>query len=369
MDTADMPTEDGTVLHAGRTPARDAAVVAMLRAAGAVIMGKTVTTECAAYAPGKTRNPHNPGHTPGGSSSGSAAAVAAGMVPLALGSQTNGSVIRPAAFCGVYGFKPTHGLIPRAGILKLSRTLDHVGVFARTIEDIALIAEQLVGYDEDDPDTRPRARPPYREAVAQEPPLPPLLAFVKGPVWERAEEETTQAFAELVAELGDRVVEVVLPETAQRALDWHRTIMETEMAANLDLEWEKGRDRLSESLRNQLARGREVRALDYHKALARVPLVNEGFAELFARYDAILTPAAPGTAPKGLGATGDPAFCTLWTLSGMPAVALPLMQGENGLPLGVQLVGPRHGDARLLRTASWLTGQVDGNRKSTGGTA
>src|SRR5688572_6887686 len=145
--------------------------------------------------------------------------------------------------------------------------------------------------------------------------------------------------------------------------------MEAEMAANLDLEWEKGRDRLSESLRNQLARGREVRALDYQKALARVSLLNDGFAELFVNYDAILTPAAPGTAPKGLSATGDPAFCTLWTLCGMPAISLPLMQGENGLPLGVQLVGPRHGDARLLRTARWLVGQVEGNRESTGGTA
>jgi Asp-tRNA(Asn)/Glu-tRNA(Gln) amidotransferase A subunit family amidase len=199
--------------------------------------------------------------------------------------------------------------------------------------------------------------------------LPPRLAFVKGPVWDRAEEETTQAFAELVDELGDRVAEVTLPEAAQRALDWHRTIMEAEMAANLDVEWEKGRDRLSESLRNQLARGREVRALDYQMALARVPLLNEAFAELFAEYDAIVTPAAPGTAPKGLGATGDPAFCTLWTLCGMPAVSLPLMQGENGLPLGVQLVGQRHGDARLLRTARWLSGQVEGKHESTGGTA
>ena len=157
IDTADMPTEDGTVLHTGRTPDRDASVVSMLRAAGAVIMGKTVTTECATYTPGKTRNPHNAEHTPGGSSSGSAAAVAAGMVPLALGSQTNGSVIRPAAFCGVYGFKPTHGLISRHGILKLSPALDQVGVFARTLEDVALLAEQLTGYDERDPDTRPRA--------------------------------------------------------------------------------------------------------------------------------------------------------------------------------------------------------------------
>jgi Asp-tRNA(Asn)/Glu-tRNA(Gln) amidotransferase A subunit family amidase len=358
MDTSDMPTEDGTVLHAGRTPARDAAVVAMLRAAGAVILGKTVTTECATYTPGKTRNPHNPEHTPGGSSSGSAAAVAAGMVPLALGSQTNGSVIRPAAFCGVYGFKPTHGLIPRTGIMKLSRTLDHVGVFGRTLEDVALVGEALVGWDEGDPDTRPRARIPFCAVAAEEPPLAPLLAFVKGPAWERAEEETREAFAELVRELGDRVVEVDLPGTAQRALDWHRTIMQAEMAANLDLEWEKGRDRLSDSLRQQLARGREVGALAYQRALARQSLLNVALAELFDRYDALLTPAAAGTAPKGLRSTGDPAFCTLWTFCGMPALSLPLMRGANGLPLGAQLVGRREDDARLLRTARWLAARV-----------
>jgi len=356
IDTGDMPTEDGTVLHAGRTPARDATVVAMLRAAGAVILGKTVTTECAYYSPGKTRNPRNPEHTPGGSSSGSAAAVAAGMAPLALGSQTNGSVIRPASFCGVYGFKPTHGLIPRHGILRLSRTLDHVGFFSRTIEDLALLAETLVGYDERDPDTRPIGRIPFVATAAQEPPLPPLLAFVKGPAWERAAEDTRDAFAELVQELGDRVVEIELPESARNALEWQGTIMEAEMAANLETEWERGRDRLSTQLQGLMARGRETRALDYQKALARIPLLNDGFAEIFQRFDAILTPAAAGTAPKGLGSTGDPAFCTLWTLLGTPAVTLPLMQGANGLPLGVQLVGPRHGDARLLRTARWLAG-------------
>ena len=358
MDTGDMPTEDGTVLHAGRTPARDATAVSMLRAAGAVIMGKTVTTECAYFHPGKTRNPHNAEHTPGGSSSGSAAAVAAGMVPFALGSQTNGSVIRPAAFCGVYGFKPTHGLIPRGGILKLSRTLDHVGVFARSIEDVALVSEQLVGWDDLDPDSRPRARIPFRDVALQEPPLPPLLAFVKGPAWDRAAKETTEAFAELVGELGDRVVEVELPEAAQRALDWHRTIMDAEMAANFDLEWERGREKLSDPLRALLARGREVSALAYQQALARIPILNEGFSEIFERCDAILTPSAPGTAPKGLNSTGDPSFCSLWTLLGTPALNLPLMSGTNGLPLGVQLVGARGNDARLLRTARWLAREL-----------
>jgi Asp-tRNA(Asn)/Glu-tRNA(Gln) amidotransferase A subunit family amidase len=361
IDTADMPTEDGTVLHAGRMPARDATVVTWLRAAGAVIMGKTVTTECAYFSPGKTRNPHHPEHTPGGSSSGSAAAVAAGMVPLALGSQTNGSTIRPAAFCGVYGFKPTHGLIPRHGILRLSRTLDHVGVFARTLEDVALLAAELVGYDERDPDTRPRARIPFGSVAAEEPPMPPRLAFVKTPVWDRAGEETREAFAELTAELGDAVEEVELPGSARAAWDWHRTIMDAEMAASFDLEWERGRDRLSAQLRELLARGREVPALDYQQALARIPLLNESFAELFLRFDAILTPAAPGTAPRGLESTGDPAFCTLWTLCGTPTVSLPLMRGANGLPLGVQLVGQRGDDARLLRTARWLVAEVATN--------
>ena len=358
FDTADLPTEDGTVLHAGRTPAHDAAAVAMLRAAGAVVMGKTVTTECATYTPGKTRNPHNPEHTPGGSSSGSAAAVAAGMVSLALGSQTNGSVIRPAAFCGVFGFKPTHGLIPRSGVLRLSRTLDHVGVFARSVEDVALICESLVGYDAADPDTRPRARPPLRRVAAEDPPLPPLLAFARTPLWDRTDGDQREGFAELVEHLGDRVVDLDLPAIAGEALNWHRTIMEAEMAANLDAEWTRGRDQLSASLRAQLERGRAVTALDYQQAVARIPLLNAGFEEIFERCDAILTPAAPGTAPKGLDATGDPSFCTLWTLAGMPAITLPLMQGANGLPLGVQLVGARGNDARLLRTARWLVGAV-----------
>jgi Asp-tRNA(Asn)/Glu-tRNA(Gln) amidotransferase A subunit family amidase len=321
-------------------------------------MGKTVTTECAYFSPGKTRNPHNPEHTPGGSSSGSAAAVAAGMVPVALGSQTNGSVVRPAAFCGVYGFKPTHGLIPRGGILRLSRTLDHVGVFARTLEDVALVCESLVGHDERDPDTRPRARIPFSAVAAEEPPLPPLLAFVKTPVWDRTAADTREAFEELVAALGDRVQAIELPESARSAWDWHRTIMDAEMAASLDAEWERGRDRLSEALRALLARGRETSALEYQRALARIPLINEGFGELFSRFDAILTPSAPGTAPRGLESTGDPAFCTLWTLCGMPALNLPLMHGANGLPLGAQLVGPRYGDARLLRTARWVVARV-----------
>jgi Asp-tRNA(Asn)/Glu-tRNA(Gln) amidotransferase A subunit family amidase len=355
IDTADMPTENGTVLHKGRAPRNDAAVVAMLRAAGAVILGKTVTTECAYYHPGKTRNPHNPAHTPGGSSSGSAAAVAASMVPLALGSQTNGSVIRPAAFCGVYGFKPTHGLVPRTGILQLSRALDHVGGFARSIDDLALLMELLAGWDEGDPDTRPRARIPFRQLAAEAPPLEPMFAFIKTPHWERVDKDAKEAFEELKAALGERIEEVDLAPSSQAAWDCQKTIMETDMAVSFEREWQSGAKKLSSKLRELIERGREVRAVDYQRALRAVPRMVDGLDELFMqRYDAILTPAAAGTAPKGLGSTGDPSFCTLWTLLGMPAISLPLMQGENGLPLGVQLVGRKGFDARLMRTARWL---------------
>jgi Asp-tRNA(Asn)/Glu-tRNA(Gln) amidotransferase A subunit family amidase len=359
IDTADMPTENGSVLHAGRTPSRDAAVVRLLKTAGAVVMGKTVTTEFATRTPGKTRNPHNPAHTPGGSSSGSAAAVAAGMVPLAVGSQTGGSVIRPAAYCGVFGLKPTHGLIPRTGMFQLSRSLDHVGLFARHLEDLALGLEQVAGYDERDPDSRLRARVPYRAIAAEEPPLPPTFAFVKTPRWSEVAADAQAAFGELVEALGDRVEEIELYEGD--AIEWQRIVTDVESAVNLDREWTVARDGLSPALRARLERGRQILARDYLQALAKVPSLVAGYAELFEqRYDAILTPAAPGTAPAGLESTGDPMFNSVWTLCGMPAVTVPLMTGANGLPLGVQLVGPRHGDGRLLRTARWLVERVRG---------
>jgi Asp-tRNA(Asn)/Glu-tRNA(Gln) amidotransferase A subunit family amidase len=359
FDTADMPTENGSVIHAGHTPSRDATVVSRLRAAGAVIMGKTVTTEFAYFSPGKTRNPHNREHTPGGSSSGSAAAVAANMVPLALGSQTNGSTIRPAAYCGVIGFKPTHGLISRHGALALSRTLDHVGLFANSIADIALLAEQIVGYDENDPDTRPRASIPFETVAREEPPLAPMFALVKTPMWERADSDTKEGFAELAAHLDGQVEEVELFPSAIEAWELHQTTMSAEMALNLEHEYTIAREQLSEKLRQQIEHGRQVTAFDYQRALARIAPIHESFLDLFQqRYDAILTPAAPGPAPKGLAATGDPSFCTLWTLCGMPSISLPLLQSADGMPLGVQLVGPRYGDARLLRTAQWLATKV-----------
>ena len=355
FDTTDMPTEDGTVLHAGRQPARDCTAVALLREAGAVIMGKTVTTELALFTPGKTRNPRDPNRTPGGSSSGSAAAVASGMVPLAIGTQTNGSVIRPASFCGVVGYKPTHGLISRHGVLSLSRTLDHVGVFAGSVADAASIAEILMSYDSKDADMSPRARPPLSSTTAEEPPLPPRLAFVKTPAWDRAEQDTQDAFAELMEALGEYAGEMELPAVFETVWGLHGTIQDAEVAVNFAPEYEQGRDKLSARLCQIIEHGQDVRAADYIRARARIPLLNFDLSEYFDHFDAILTPAAPGEAPLGIEATGNPVFCTPWTLLGTPAITLPLLNGSNGMPIGVQLVGSRGNDARLLRTARWLS--------------
>ncbi len=358
IDTADMPTENGTVLDAGRRPRSDATLVSRLRAAGAVILGKTVTTELAFYSPGKTRNPHDPERTPGGSSSGSAAAVAAGQVPLAVGTQTNGSVIRPASFCGVVGFKPTHGMISRHGLLSQSPPLDTVGVFAGSVADAALLAEILAGYDPADADTRPSAAPRLLETAQSAPPVRPSFAFVKGPTWEAAGQDVRDGFAELQDFLGEACDEVPLPSAFSRAHDLQRILMVAGFAKNLAPYYDKGRDRLSDVMRAAIEEGRKVLAVDYQLALEWIEVFNAGLDEIFERYDAILTPAAIGEAPRGLDATGDPTFCTLWSLCGTPAVTLPLLQGAAGLPIGVQMVGRRGYDGRLLRNANWLTNQL-----------
>lgn len=361
IDTADMPTENGTALDAGRRPKADATLVSRLRAAGAVIMGKTVTTELAYFTPRGTRNPHDPAHTPGGSSSGSAAAVADSMVPLAVGSQTAGSVIRPAAFCGVVGYKPSRGLIPRTGVLPVAEPLDTMGVFARTVGDAALVAEAMCGPDPRDPATRVEPRPRLAATAASAPPVKPLLGFVRQPAWEEeADEATREAFGELVTFLGEQCDEVALPEPFAAGAGIHRTIMQAGMARNYGAYYNRGRDTLSDRVCEAIEEGRKVLAHDYLLALDWVSLLNAGLDEIFERYDAIVTPAAPGEAPRDLTVTGSPSFCTLWTLCGVPAVSLPLLEGANGMPMGVQLVGPRGGDERLLRTARWLVETLAG---------
>jgi Asp-tRNA(Asn)/Glu-tRNA(Gln) amidotransferase A subunit family amidase len=354
IDTEDYPTECGTALLAGRRPRNDATVVSKLRAAGAIILGKTVTTEFAYFHPGKTRNPRDPERTPGGSSSGTAAAVAAGMVPLAIGSQTNGSIIRPGAFCGVFAMKPSHGLVSRAGVLPLSRNLDHLGPFARSLDDLALALDAIAGHDADDPDTQPLGARNFRATAQEKFGLDPRFAFVRTPVWDKADPDTREAFEELANELGDACFTHDLPEHYAEAWPAHRAVMAADMAHNLGKLADQGRGTVSQQFQELIAEGRGVTATRYLDALALARALRGPIEELFQQEcTAIITPATAGVAPKG-DATGDPVFCSLWTLLGLPAITLPLLSGEDGMPLGVQLIGAPGDDARLLRTATWL---------------
>jgi Asp-tRNA(Asn)/Glu-tRNA(Gln) amidotransferase A subunit family amidase len=240
---------------------------------------------------------------------------------------------------------------------------------ARTVEDASVLAEALVGFDAEDPDTRPVARPPFAVVAASEPPLPPRFAFVKSPAWESAEKVTREAFAELVDVLGEQASEVELGDSFKRTLDFHRTIMAVEMAHNLHRDYERGGDQLSEQLRTLIERGRTHLAVDYAAAIAGIAPLTASLDSVFDEFDAILTPSAPGEAPKGLP-TGNPVFCTIWTYLGTPAVTLPLLRGESGMPIGVQLVGRRGNDARLLRTARWLADTIErGGRRGARGAA
>ncbi len=353
IDTADMPTENGTPIHAGRTPGDDAALVAALRDAGAVIMGKTVTTELAVMTPNKTHNPVNPDHTPGGSSSGSAAAVADGMVHLAIGTQTGGSVIRPAAFCGVVGFKPTFGLISRAGVLSQSPALDTIGTMGRTVEDAALMADCLTAYDGRDRSMWPRSRPRLRDTVLSEVPVTPMFAFAKTPMWEQGEPAMMEAFGELTDVLGDICDEVELPSVFDKVAGWHACLQNGDIAKNYGPLLDKYPDLISDGLKARMEEGRKYSAIEYNTAREFQEILNGGLDEVFDRYDVIVTPATAGPAPKGLETTGRPIFNSIWTYLGVPAVTLPLLE-VDGLPLGVQLIGRRRDDGRLLRTARWL---------------
>mgnify|MGYP001394868471 CR=1 FL=1 len=358
FDTEDMPTTDGTEIHKKNPSWNDCTVVSKLKQAGAIIMGKTVTAELAYYSPGKTKNPHDTTRTPGGSSSGSAAAVASHMVPLAVGSQTNGSVIRPASYCGVVGYKPTKGLISRHLVLQISRALDQIGVFSNTLEDAALISEQLFGYDKQDPDTSLSAKPKLLDATKQKPPLEPIFAYIKLPFMDELDEDAKKGFEEIKDELKGKIDEIELPEGFVDIPEWHKVIMESDMARSFSVEYTKSKHKLSNNIIEAIERGMKYTAVEYNNALSKIDAANIYFKQFFYDYDAILTPSASGEAPKGLKSTGNPIFCTIWTFCGMPCISLPLLKGRNGLPIGVQLVSSLFDDERLFRNASWLTKKI-----------
>ena len=358
IDTKDMPTQNGCAFFKGRQPEADAACISALRDAGAVIIGKTVSTEMASTHPGPTCNPHNLGHTPGGSSSGSAAGVADFMFPLALGTQTGGSVIRPASFCGIYGLKPTFGLISRTGITMQSHTLDTVGVYGRSVEDLALIADALSAHDPRDAGSYPRSRPNLAKAAAEKPPVKPLFAYIKTPMWDLLDDVTKEAFTELVAELGAQAEEIDLPSLSEVVAD-HATVMAGENAGYYGRLIDAGGESISPALRARIEAGRKVSVEAYVRAFNARAAASQHIDDMLTNYTAILTPAATGPAPKTLASSGNPIFNAPWTYLGQPCVALPLMEAD-GMPIGVQLVGSRRDDGRLLRTAKWLAAHVEG---------
>ena len=345
--TAGIPTEMGSPAFAGHIPDRSAKVIERLEARGAFVMGKTVTAECGFLFPGKTRNPWNLRHTPGGSSSGSAAAVAAGFVPAALGTQNNGSVIRPAAFCGVVGFKPTQGLIPIEGALTFSHTLDQPGIFTRCVEDAAFLAASLA-------DDGAQLSPSIPACST-----PPRLAAVKTPVWEQAEDDAKQNFRENIQTIqkgGARVEEVELPEIFSHAHRAIRTIMTVESALNLEELHRKQAPLLSSTLKDFIAEGTDTGAVVYLQALKLRLALKEELERFLEKYDALITPPTTGEAPATLEQTGNPTFCSIWSLCGVPAITIPVGFGPRGLPLGLQIVGMQGKDERVLSTAHWCEG-------------
>ena len=348
IDTYDMPTGHNSPIFEGKVPFGDAACVALCRTANAVIMGKTVTTEFANRHAGATTNPHDPGHTTGGSSSGSAAAVADGHVPLAFGTQTGGSVIRPAAYCGVVGYKPTFGDFSRVGIKMQCHSVDTLGLMARTLDDIAL----------------------FRAAVLKLPPVRidreigrPRIGVCRSPVWDKAEPETKALIEETATRLSDKgasVIDVSFAAPFADIIDDHAAITGFESVRNYADERLRNPDKVSDELMNgPMKRGLAVSFERYVAAQRKATAFKAHVDSLFDKVDLLLTPSAPGEAPQGIAFTGDPVFNSIWTLAGTPCVTLPAGTGPRGLPLGVQLVGLRHADDQLLSLAAWVAAHLN----------
>jgi amidase len=341
IDTADMPTEMGSPIYKGWRPRADAACVAQLKAAGALVLGKTVTAEFAGSFPGKTANPLDPSRTPGGSSSGSAAAIADHMVAGALGTQTGGSVLRPASFCGVFGFKPSFGRYNRAGVKPAAESLDTIGWIARTLDDIRLFDSALVG------DRGPTERLDGA----------PRIGLCRTHLWSRAEAATVNAVQDAARRLEAAhadVGEMTLPAEVADLTPARERINNYERARALAFEWENHRSQLSEPLQQSIEKGFALSFDQYRAAMELARKWRAGIGDCFENCDVILTACVPGEAPLGLGYTGDPKFQELWTLLHLPSIALPTHRGPSGLPVAIQLVGAPAGDERLLEIAAWV---------------
>jgi len=349
IDTADMPTRRGSPIYATNRPTDDAACVAAVRSAGAIIMGKTVTTEFATFSPGKTVNPHNTAHTPGGSSSGSAAGVADFMMPIAYGTQTSGSVIRPASFCGVCGFKPSFGAVSRQGVLTIVPSFDCVGYMARSFDDLSLTHRAVTG------------QPPL--PLADGPDRAPRIAVCRSHQWPQADQAcigTLEKAARLLKDLGAETEDISLPHHFAGLEAAHATIMDVALSQSLRREYDEHRDLLSDRLRERMERGMATPTNRFLEALALAARCRADIGPPLAGWDGFLTPSAVGEAPEGLKITGVPTFNMVWTLLHLPCVTVPGLTGPSGLPVGVQLVTSYGGDLPLLALGKWLQSRIAG---------
>ena len=353
IGTYDMPTECGTVLRKGKTQSQNAEIVDLLKSEGAIIMGKTATSELAYLAPPPTRNPHDYSRTPGGSSSGSAAVIATHMAPLSIGSQTGGSVIRPASYCGVVGYKPSYGLISRNGVLRTSNALDHIGIFGRTVEDVALLAKVLIKKDHHDPATIYYSAENILEETKKGPAYEPKFIFYKSDYWKIIDKKSRESFEYFIKSFKN--IEVFdTPSYFKDIHKYHQIIHETDLANNFAMYYKKYKTKLSKYMQTAIAKGNKYSAKEYAEAIDFKKRSYESYQEVFEDYHGVLSPSSPGVAPKGLKSTGTAEFNKVWSYLGTPCISLPLLEGENNLPLGVQLIGDRYDDHRFLGVANWL---------------
>ena len=354
VGTYDMPTECGTVLRKGKTESQNAEIVDLLKSAGALIMGKTNTSELAYLAPPKTKNPHDYSRTPGGSSSGSAAVIASHMAPLSIGSQTGGSVIRPASYCGVVGYKPSYGLISRNGVLRTSYNLDHIGVFGKTVEDIALLAKVLIKKDSYDKATIHYSSEFMLDECKKGPMFDPKFIFYKTASWKKVDKKSREAFEYFVKSFKKNIEVFDTPSYFKDIDKHHRIIHESDLANNFQVYYKKSKSKLSKEMQSAISRGMKYSAKEYLDAVDFMDRSYESYKEVFEDYHGVITPSSSGVADKGLKSTGSADFQKIWTYLGLPTISLPLLTGENDLPLGVQVVGDKLDDLRFLGTANWL---------------
>ena len=358
IDTAQIPTERGTSIYKGRTPTAHAAVIEKLYEAGAIVLGKTVTTEFAWMHQSATRNAVNGDYSPGGSSSGSAAAVAAGQVSVALGSQTGGSVIRPASYNGVFGYKPSKGLLSRRGVFQTSPTLDQLGAFGNHVSDLCILIDALAGYDALDSASYLAPRPKLHAGYLSEAPVAPAFAWIDMPYADRYCASLNEGIDELcnviTTETSATLDRIPAPQSFSVLPACHQIIYDVEILKSLDSEWNQHRDQLSETAKEGLQRATTRSNDEYQEALGILEASEKWFDTFFHDYDGILTPSAPDIAPLYGNGTGDSICCVIWTLCGLPCLSMPLLTGDNDMPLGIQLVGAYDRDDRLMRTARWL---------------